>query len=216
MAKDETTAKALFIALAVSGAAIVIGGQYVSCDSFICDWLGAISGWIKNMIGKAQNSISGAAGAEPDAMDIAVNMICGFEGFRSHAYNDQVGILTIGYGHKIVPGDGFDSNSSISESDARNLVYDDASGAQSCVRSACGVPLSPQQEAALISLCYNIGCGNFNSSTLVKLLNQGDYTGASNEFSRWVYAGGQQLPGLISRRESEAQVFTAGTGVANG
>lgn len=212
MARDSNTAKALLIAAAATGLVIVVGGQYAACDSFVCDWLGSISGWFKTLFGKAQNSITSAAGGEPTALDVAVNLITGFEGFRSHAYSDPVGILTIGYGHKIVPGDGFDANSVISESDARALAYQDASGAQSCVESTCsGVALSAQQEGALISLCYNIGCGAFGSSTLAKMLNQGDYDRAANEFSRWVYAKGVQLPGLVSRREQEASVFVEGS-----
>jgi lysozyme len=79
------------------------------------------------------------------------------------------------------------------------------------VLSNCtGVDLTPQQEGSLTSLCYNIGCGAFGSSTLVKLLNNGDPVGAANEFSRWVYAKGIQLPGLVARREQEASVFSEG------
>lgn len=212
MASDNSTAKALLIAAGVATVAVVLGGQYAACDSVICDWLGTISGWFKTLIGKGQNAITEASGGEPSGMDIAVNLIAGFEGFRSHAYKDQVGILTIGYGHKIIPGDGFDVNSTITENDARELLYDDAASANNCVRSACsGVALSSQQEGSLTSLCYNIGCGAFSSSTLVKLINQGDPVAAQNEFSRWVYAQGIQLPGLVSRREQEAEVFAEGT-----
>jgi lysozyme len=210
MAKDKSTAEAFLIALAVAGAAVVFGGQYASCDSVICDWLGSASGWLKTLFGKAQNSIDSATGGG-DALDIAVNMIAGYESFRSHAYNDAVGILTIGYGHKIIPGDGFDANSTISESDARDLLRQDASGAYSVVLSSCsGAALSPNQIAALTSLCYNIGEGAFAGSTLVKQIQLGDLQQAQNEFSRWVYAKGVVLPGLVSRRESEAEVFANG------
>ena len=195
--------------IAVGGIiAIVIGGQYASCDSFVCDWLGNISGWFKNLLGQAQD----VGSSEPSAMDMAVTLIAGFEGFRSHAYNDQAGILTIGYGHQIVPGDGFDASSTISESQARDLLAQDAATAQTCVRSTCSsVALSPKQEAALISLCYNIGCNAFNNSSLSKAINLGDYAQATAEFSRWVYAKGVQLPALVSRRDSEAQLFQEGS-----
>lgn len=213
MASDKSTARAIIIAAGVATVAVVFGGQYAACDSFICDWLGAISGWVKNLIGKGREAVSEATGAEPDALELATNLIAGFEGFRSHAYKDQAGYLTIGYGHKIVPGDGFDANSVITESDARELLrQDDVVSAYNCVQAECsGIALSAQQTAALTSLCYNIGCGAFGSSTLVKLLRQGDYDGAANEFSRWVYAKGVQLPGLVARRDQEASVFLEGS-----
>lgn len=212
MAKDDTTAKAFLIAVGVSAIALVVGGQYAACDSMICDWLGSAAGWIKTMFGKAQNTIESATGNEPTAMDIAVNLIAGFEGFRSHAYKDVVGVWTIGYGHKIVPGDGFDETSSISEVQARDLLAQDAAGAQDCVESNCsGVALSAKQKAALISLAYNIGNSAFSQSTLVKLLNQGEIQSVPSEFNRWVYAKGIELPDLVKRREQEAQVFIDGT-----
>ena len=65
------------------------------------------------------------------------------------------------------------------------------------------VPLNQNQYDALVSFTYNVGVGAYCGSTLVRKLNQGDYTGACNELRRWVYAGGKRVQGLANRREAE-------------
>ncbi|RPI74763.1 MAG: lysozyme, partial [Desulfobacteraceae bacterium] len=67
--------------------------------------------------------------------------------------------------------------------------------------------LSQNQFDSLVSLVYNIGAGAFERSTLLRLLNQGDYTGAANQFCLWNKAGGKILPGLIKRRCEETLLF---------
>ena len=67
--------------------------------------------------------------------------------------------------------------------------------------------LSQKQFDALVSIFYNTGVGNMSRSTLVRVLNFGDYEGAAAEFSRWVRAGGRVMKGLQRRREAERLVF---------
>ena len=143
-----------------------------------------------------------------DPMEKALDLISGFEGFSATAYADADG-FSIGYGHFITPDDPYDANSTISEPDAWALLMNDAQSFRACVENAVSVPMSTNQEAALISLCYNIGCGNFKSSTLVKKLNAGDYAGAAAQFAVWNKSGGQVLQALVDRRTSEAEVFTS-------
>lgn len=69
------------------------------------------------------------------------------------------------------------------------------------------VPLNQNQFDALVSFEFNIGYGAFNSSTLLKLLNQGKYIDAANQFERWVYANKKVLPGLVKRRAAEKELF---------
>lgn len=69
------------------------------------------------------------------------------------------------------------------------------------------VPLTQNQYDALVSLVFNIGRGSFARSSLLKKLNAGDMTGAAQEFPRWVYAKGKKLPGLITRRNDEMELF---------
>lgn len=58
-----------------------------------------------------------------------------------------------------------------------------------------------------MSFVYNLGAANLASSTLLKLLNRGDYQGAADQFSRWVNAGGKRLGGLVKRRAAERVLF---------
>ena len=75
------------------------------------------------------------------------------------------------------------------------------------VLSAVGVTLNENQFGALVSFTFNLGIGNLRSSTLLTKLNTGDFSGAANEFPRWVKANGQTLPGLVKRRGAERDLF---------
>lgn len=87
------------------------------------------------------------------------------------------------------------------------LVYEFAPGVQEVV----AVELSAQQMGACVDLAYNIGVSAFQGSTLVKLLNQGDYAGAADQFLVWDRANGQVMQGLLNRRKAERALFLEGT-----
>ena len=78
--------------------------------------------------------------------------------------------------------------------------------ALSCVRA----PLTDGQRAAFLSFAFNVGDDAFCRSTLVRKANAGDFDGACAELSRWIYAGGKQLPGLVKRRAAERQLCERG------
>ena len=59
----------------------------------------------------------------------------------------------------------------------------------------------------MVSFVYNLGSGNFSSSTLLKKFNAGDHEGAAKEFLRWNKAGGEVLAGLTTRRQAEMETF---------
>jgi lysozyme len=126
-----------------------------------------------------------------------------FEGLRLEAYKCPADVWTIGYGHtnKVKPGD------AITEGEADILLALDVQEAERAVSSYVDVDINQNQFDALVSFVYNLGAGNFKSSTLLKKLNQGDYLGAANEFQRWNKAGGKVLRGLVRRREAEANLF---------
>lgn len=127
---------------------------------------------------------------------------------RIYPYNDPVGIPTIGYGHVILPGENF--HNGITKAQAELMLDADISKAHhALVRQIPGVPLTQGQYDALISFVFNLGEGRFRDSTLRRKLLAMDYEGASQEFSRWVNAGGRVLPGLVARRNDEARTFTA-------
>lgn len=126
-----------------------------------------------------------------------------FEGLRLNAYRCPAGVLTIGYGHT----SGVKEGMSITEVEANALLDQDVSIAAEQVKSVVKVNLNANQLDALIDFVFNLGIGNLRSSTLLKKLNAGDYTGAAEEFSKWIYSGKTVLPGLVRRREIEKQLF---------
>jgi lysozyme len=69
------------------------------------------------------------------------------------------------------------------------------------------VPITDNQRAALISFVFNIGYGNFQGSTLLRLLNEGRHGEAAEQFARWNRGGGRVLAGLVTRREDEKELF---------
>lgn len=150
--------------------------------------------------------------------DTIFNFLARLEGFRHEPYQDQAGRWTIGYGHLIVPGDGFwhpDFNASgkkyISVADGKALYEHDSAAAREAVERNVKVPLSENQKHALISLVYNIGAGAFAGSALLGYLNQYQYEKAAAEFPKWnkVTKDGVKVvhPHLVSRRQTEMELF---------
>lgn len=132
------------------------------------------------------------------------------ESCRLTAYWDAHGkVWTIGWGATgpgIAEGVVWTQEHADSDLDARLMRI----GAY--VDSVVTVPLNDNQKAALVDFAYNVGEGNLHGSTLLRLLNAGDYAGAANEFLRWNRAGGVVLNGLITRRRVEQHIFTSPVG----
>jgi lysozyme len=146
--------------------------------------------------------------------NLGVNLVRRLEGFSDTVYKDVAGFWTIGYGHKIIPGESFfpyGSNRNISETDAVNLLAQDMETAANTVQNSVTVPLNEQQFNSLVSFVFNVGVNAFNNSTLLKKLNSGDYENAASELDRWVYVtqDGQKVvsDGLVARREQEKNLF---------
>ncbi|NUX58648.1 lysozyme [Paraburkholderia youngii] len=114
---------------------------------------------------------------------------------------------TIGWGHtgpEVHPGLVWTQ----AQADAQLLV--DMQRAEANVRSVVTIPLTQDEFAALCDFAFNIGCGAFDSSTLLKKLNAYDLEGAIAEFAKWNMAGGQVLQGLVKRRDGEKALFLLG------
>ena len=130
------------------------------------------------------------------------------EGVRLTAYLDSKGIWTIGVGHAAtsgvepIPRRGM----RITAEQADEIFAKDLERYEAAV-SMVKVPLTQNQFDALVSFTYNVGGVHLADSTLLKMLNKGDYAGASEQFGRWAKAGGKTLPGLVARRESEKELF---------
>ena len=137
-----------------------------------------------------------------------IDLICGFEGLRLKAYDDGVGVWTIGFGTTIYPnGIRVKKGDICTEAQAKAYMAHDLKKFESAVNNAVTVPLNQNQFDALVSLAYNIGTNAFKNSTLVKKLNAGDIHGASDQFDVWVNAGGKRMQGLVNRRAKEKEVF---------
>lgn len=139
-----------------------------------------------------------------------IDLIKQFEGVRLHAYDDGVGVVTIGYGHT----KGVRWGDRITQDEAENLLQQDLVAFERCVADAVDVPLTQSQFDALVSFAFNVGCGALRRSTLRSVLNAGDYEGAADQLLRWNRGGGRVLRGLVRRREAERALFLYGVGDA--
>jgi lysozyme len=129
-------------------------------------------------------------------------MIESFEGLRLEAYQDSVGVWTIGYGHTPSYPD-----QSITKEQADSLMASDLARFESKVNGFCGEATTQGQFDAMVSFAYNLGAGALQGSTLLRLHQSGDYPGAADQFLRWDHAGGAVLVGLTRRRKAERQVY---------
>jgi lysozyme len=129
-----------------------------------------------------------------------------FEGCELTAYDDGGGVWTIGYGHT---GDDVYPGLTISQTQAEELLRIDLEKFESFVEDAVEAQLNDSQFSALVCFCFNVGPGTdgFGGSTLLKLLNQGNYQRAANQFPVWNKVNGQPWLGLTRRRLAERALF---------
>lgn len=128
------------------------------------------------------------------------------EGLRLEAYLCPAKVWTIGYGHTRTAKPGM----KISREKAEELLDVDLIESEICVEREVKVPLPQGAYDALVSFVFNLGCPALRRSTLLRLLNKGRYYEAARQFPRWVYGGGEILPGLVTRRQEEMGLFLAG------
>lgn len=145
----------------------------------------------------------------PDVPDDAVTLATSFEGFSATPYRDPVGIWTIGYGStRDVLGHPVTAHTPpVNKAVAEGLMRRDLTAAATVVHDDVRVPLTENERAALEDFVYNLGAGAFAGSTLLRMLNAGNFKGASLEFLRWDHAGGKVLAGLLRRRQAERAEF---------
>ena len=132
-----------------------------------------------------------------------LSLIKKFEGCELNSYKCAAGVPTIGYGST----HGIQMGMSISKARAEELLLEDISKFEDIVDKAVTVALDQHQFDALVSWTFNLGGGNLNSSTMLKVINSGDYEDVPEQIKRWNKANGKVLEGLIRRREAEALLF---------
>lgn len=137
---------------------------------------------------------------------IAIPLVGYFEGRSLLAYLDPVGIPTLCDG--ITHGVELGQTATDAECDA--LLAAELGAAITAVDQLAQRPQPDTRRAALGSFVYNVGAGAFASSMLLRKLNAGDPASACAELSRWVYAKGRKLAGLVKRRQAERQLCEVG------
>ncbi len=140
-----------------------------------------------------------------------LEIVKSFEGLMLNAYPDP-GTggepWTIGYGHTSAAGPPqVYRGLTISRTDAEEILKRDLGKYEKAVASSVTRTSTSDQFSAMVSFTFNVGPGNFQSSTLLKKHNAGDFAGASEEFLKWVYAGGNVMPGLQRRRKAERALY---------
>ncbi|EMF5623396.1 lysozyme [Enterobacter hormaechei subsp. steigerwaltii] len=137
-----------------------------------------------------------------------IALIKEFEGCKLTAYQDSVGVWTIGYGWtQPVDGKPIRAEMTIKQETAERLLKTGLVSYESDVSRLVKVGMTQGQFDALVSFTYNLGARSLSTSTLLRKLNAGDYAGAADEFLRWNKAGGKVLNGLTRRREAERALF---------
>lgn len=161
----------------------------------------------------ASNGHTHSSAVSPEGIDF----IKGWEGFSPRVYNDPVGHCTVGYGILLHTGncDGRPAEqpyaNGITQEKATELLAQKTGEFQQIINDSVKVDMNQNQNDALVSFVYNVGGGNFQKSTLLRLLNKGDYGAVPAELKKWTKArqNGKlvDLPGLVRRRAAEAELF---------
>lgn len=140
--------------------------------------------------------------------DDGMALIKRFEGLRLQAYQDSVGVWTIGYGWtQPVAGRKVGAGMAIDAATAERLLVCGVAQFEQGVERLVAVTITQGQFDALVSFAYNLGLRALEKSTLLRRLNAGDRQGAADQFDRWVNAGGVRLDGLVARRAAERALF---------
>ena len=141
-----------------------------------------------------------------------------WEGFKTTVYKDSAGLPTVGVGHLLtkselssgkitINGVPVSYENGLTEQQVTDLLAQDVQPAAAAVNNNVKVPLDQNQFDALVSFTFNVGVGAFTGSTLLKLLNQGQYDQVPDQLLRWTRAGGQVVQGLVNRRNNEIKLW---------
>lgn len=139
-----------------------------------------------------------------------LGMVKMFEQYRAEVYLDAVGKPTVGYGHLVRPGEVFDHP--LTQEEALELLRKDVDEHEAETLALVKVPIQPHEQDALVSFVFNTGATAFETSTMLKMLNDGKpRADVADQFTRWVYGTKDgkkvRLPGLVKRRNVEAALF---------
>lgn len=139
-----------------------------------------------------------------------IELVKRFEGFSPTLYYCPAGIPTIGYGVVVHDVEKW-KNVRLTREEAEKMLIEILAKYEALVRRALNYKkLHDYCYDALVSFTYNVGIGAFRASTLRRKILRGELLDASNEFERWIYAGGRPLEGLRRRRRAEKELYLEG------
>jgi lysozyme len=145
------------------------------------------------------------------SIGIAMAFVMSFEGFSAYPYMDGNG-WAIGYGTQISPKRAKELRLGVGMDEAQKWLRNDLRRFKKVLGRLVTAGLTKKQEAALLSLVYNIGPKRLERSRALAALNQGNaYEFMEEAFSEekgFVKAGGKVLNGLVRRREAEERLFS--------
>jgi lysozyme len=135
-------------------------------------------------------------------------LVSSFEGCELKAYHsplDPPDVWTIGFGHT----NGVKKGDSITLMDAYRFLDGDLREAETWVNRLVMVDLTQHEFDALVDFTFNVGGVRLQQSTMLKLINAGDFVTAAKEFEKWDIASGKHCAGLLARRKAEESLFNA-------
>ncbi|ENX06247.1 lysozyme [Acinetobacter courvalinii] len=157
-------------------------------------------------LNKVVNGLSPSKGKTTS--QVGINLITSFEDLKLDAYDDGVGVWTIGYGTTVYPnGIKVKQGNKCTLAQAKEYFAHDLNRFEKAVNQSVKVSINQNQFDALVSLTYNIGETAFKKSTLLMLLNANKFTEAADQFAVWNKGGGQVMKGLVRRRAAERELF---------
>lgn len=147
-----------------------------------------------------------------------IEFIKSVEGVKNFVYADSAGLPTIGVGHLLtqdeltsgkirIDGKAYKYHECLPDDVIDRLLLRDLHIAELVVNSNVKVKLTQNQYNAIVSFTFNVGVLAFRNSTLLKLLNAGDYDSVTAQMRRWILSAGRQIQGLKNRREKEIKLW---------
>lgn len=128
-----------------------------------------------------------------------------FEGCRLIAYQDSVGVWTLGYGHTLDINEG----DTCTQEQAELWLQDDIQRVVRQINKDVRWTLSQGEFDALVDFGFNLGVHALEGSTLWSYIQSGEHDKAAEEFPKWHHAGGKDVAGLLKRRLVEQETFRA-------
>jgi GH24 family phage-related lysozyme (muramidase) len=161
--------------------------------------LSSLAAFRRDQSGAIRRRTVGVISASGLALSMAVGFIGQWEGLRTQAYRDVVGIWTVCYGET----KGVQRGDRYSKAECDAMLAREILAYEAALDRCLTHPVPVGMKIALVSWTYNVGAGAACKSTLVRRANAGDLTGACNELPRWNRAGGRVWAGLVNRRGAE-------------